>query len=295
MQVIQERLRPSSFEEFQGLDRKPLGKKGPTEKEILINLFMSDRAMCLLFVGPPGTGKTSMAMLLAKQYLGEYYHSKFKPYNASTEIGVKKIRGEFVDFAGTEDESGLRNIVFLDEADGIKWQAQDALRAIIEQYSYNTIFILSANKLYRLHDALISRSTMFHFDKIPTESSIEWFRNAAGLCNMDIADNIPKKVLDYYNGDLRRVITNFFTKFYGEQVYHWNPKSTRAEEIYNASNPVEKWKELATKEYIDPLNLIHELYELNGEKNSKLFSEACDRIIRGGNELINVIMVLQTL
>ena len=291
--VVQEELRPNTFDEFQGLNRKPTGNL--TEKEILIDLFRKDRAMCLLFLGPPGTGKTSFARLLAKDYLGEHFHAKFKTYNASVEVGVKTVRGEFVEFCGSEDESGLRNIVFLDEADGVKWQAQDALRAVIEKYSWNTIFILGANRKYRFHEALISRSTLFHFDKLSINDTIKWFNWAADKCEMNIASDIPRKVLSYYKGDLRAVVNNFFTKFYGQDVLEWHPKPTHAQEIFEADNPVEKWKNLASETYIEPIELLHRIFELHEEKDAKTFSEACDRILNGGDLTINMIMALQCL
>ena len=93
------------------------GRGITTEKEIFMNLAKSDRAMSILLHGPPGTGKTTAIRLFAHEYLGEHFDTKFEKYNASSEVNVKKIRGDIIDFAGSEDDTGLRNIIFFDEVD----------------------------------------------------------------------------------------------------------------------------------------------------------------------------------
>jgi len=294
MLVLQEILRPKNWDELIGMENKPLGPKGPTEKEILIDLAKSDRALSIVMIGPPGTGKTSAIELFAREYLGEHYDTKYKKFNASSEITVKSIANDIIEFAGSEDDTDLRNVIFFDEVDGVKWQAQDVLRGILEDYSYNCIFLMACNREYRLHEAIISRSTIFRMKKVPTEWAVEWFKNVADLCHMKVGSNIPNKVLDYYNGDLRHIITDFFTKYYARDVYEWEASPSYAEEIINSTNPIETYRDLAQKNAIDPVNLLHELYDLTG-KGVKTLSLACDRILNGGDILINMIMAIEEL
>ena len=117
LEVIQEQLRPKTWNDLIGLDFKPNGVN--TEKELLIDMMDRDDALSVIFYGPPGTGKTSAVMLAAEQYLGSHMDSKFKKYNASTSVLVDTIKNDVIDFAGSEDDTGLRNIIFFDEVDGV--------------------------------------------------------------------------------------------------------------------------------------------------------------------------------
>ena len=291
--VLQEILRPNTWGALVGMDFKPDGVH--TEKELFMELAKSDRAMSILLYGPPGTGKTTAIRLFAHDYLGTHFDTKFKKYNASSEVNVKIIRDDVIDFAGSEDDTDLRNIIFFDEVDGVGWQAQDNLRAVMEEYSYNCIFLMACNKINRIHTAIISRSTVFKMDKLPNEWCKDWFSKSADICKMKVEGKVIEKVLNHYDGDLRHVISDFFTKFYGKQILSWNPKPTYSEEIFNATNRIDEYCSLARKTYIEPIQLLHELFELNGKKGAKILSLACDRILGGGDVLINMIMALESL
>ena len=293
LQVIQEQLRPKTWDDLIGLDFKPNGIN--TEKELLINMMDRDDALSIIFYGPPGTGKTSAVMLAAERYLGSYMDSKFKKYNASTSVLVDTIKNDVIDFAGSEDDTGLRNIIFFDEVDGVKWQAQDSLRAVMEEYSYSCIFLMACNKITRLHSAIRSRSAEFKMDRLPRNVCVDWFKNSADICNVEVSDAIIANILDYYNGDLRAVISDFFTKFRNKSVLTWQSYPTHAEEIYNAADRINAYLKLAYKTYIDPISLIHDLFKLNKHKGAKILSTASDRILNGGDPMINICMAIESL
>jgi len=98
----------------------------------------------LLFAGPPGVGKTTAALALARELFGESWRHNFLELNASDERGINVIREKVKEFARTKPiGSASFKIIFLDEADALTQDAQQALRRTMEMFSNNVRFILS--------------------------------------------------------------------------------------------------------------------------------------------------------
>ncbi len=110
----------------------------------------------LLFCGPAGTGKTTLAKILVKEM-----DSVYRYINASDERGIDAIREKVVPFAQTKSFDGHLKIIILDEVDGLTSDAQRALRNIIEEYSDNIRFVLTANYKNRISSPLRSRTIAF--------------------------------------------------------------------------------------------------------------------------------------
>lgn len=113
----------------------------------------------LLFEGPAGCGKTSAAKILAQDSL----NCQYLYINASDESGIDTVRNKIVSFTQTKSFDGNIKIVILDEADGIGFQAQGALRGIMEEFAGNTRFILTCNYLYKVLPAIRSRCQIIRF------------------------------------------------------------------------------------------------------------------------------------
>jgi len=118
----------------------------------------SEQMPHMLFIGPPGTGKTTLAICLAKELYGKQYRLHFHEFNASDTRGINDIRGKIKPMSRTLAEQ----IVFFDEADGLTFDSQQALRRIMEK-SANATFILSVNNEQKLVEAIRSRCTPFRF------------------------------------------------------------------------------------------------------------------------------------
>lgn len=112
----------------------------------------------LLFVGGAGTGKTTVAKILANKIANDNYIY----INASDERGMETIRNKVQDFCSVASFSDLK-IIILDEADGLTPDAQKVLRAVTEQYYKTCRFILTANYENKLLDPIKSRFQTYKF------------------------------------------------------------------------------------------------------------------------------------
>jgi Cdc6-like AAA superfamily ATPase len=119
-----------------------------------------DRALPLLFSGPPGTGKTFAAHLLGEKWLGT--KQDFYEFNASDERGIDFIRTKVKSLSEQRAVYGDWKVILLDEADGLTKQAQESMRRIMET-AHNTVFILTCNNEGAILPALKSRSAHYRF------------------------------------------------------------------------------------------------------------------------------------
>lgn len=159
----------------------------------------------LLFYGPPGSGKTTMAQILM-----ETIKSHHMVLNASSEDrGIATIKGKVKQFAMSRAIGDAIKIILLDEADQLTPDAQKALRNTMETYSSNCRFILTANVIDRVLPAIQSRCTTFPFERYPKKKAIELLVSIMEKEKVTITDitlkNI-KKLVDEIYPDIRDTI-----------------------------------------------------------------------------------------
>lgn len=106
----------------------------------------------MFFSGPPGIGKTTVALAICKQLDLDYML-----INASMHGNIDTVRTDIQQFASTIAFNGKKKVIILDEADGLTAAAQSSLRAAINEYTNNCAFILTANYRNKIIDPLISR------------------------------------------------------------------------------------------------------------------------------------------
>jgi len=158
----------------------------------------------LLFVGSPGTGKTTLARIIVNDILG----CNFLYINASDESGIDTIRHNITNFAQTKSFDGKVKVVILDEADGLTTQAQAALRNTMETYAKYCRFILTANYKHKIIPALQSRCQSLDLKPV-IDQAVKRCYGILQTENINISDEQKKKFVQLvkrYFPDLRKTI-----------------------------------------------------------------------------------------
>lgn len=161
----------------------------------------------LLFAGPAGTGKTSAALALARELFGENFRASFHELNASDERGIDVVRGKIKDFARTMALADVPfKLIFLDEADALTNDAQQALRRTMEQYTKTCRFILNANYSSRIIEPIQSRCAVFRFGPLKQEDLQKLVLKVAAAEKLKLGEGAAEAVVHMAQGDARKVL-----------------------------------------------------------------------------------------
>jgi replication factor C small subunit len=156
-----EKYRPKTFAEVKG------------QKQIIdkIQAFVATKNMPhIMLAGPAGVGKSTTAIVIARELFGEKWKENFLELNASDERGIDVVRTKVKDFARTKAIGDVPfKIIFLDECDALTKEAQQALRRTMENYTQTTRFVLSCNYSSKIIDPIQSRCTVFRFKPLEKE------------------------------------------------------------------------------------------------------------------------------
>ena len=193
------RLRPESLDTFVG--QKHLLGKG----KLLRQLIDQDNIPSMIFWGPPGVGKTTLASIIAKKTNADFIN-----FSAVTS-GIKEIK-DVMAKAELSRRVGLRTLVFVDEIHRFNKAQQDAFLPYVEKGSIILIGATTENPSFEINAALLSRCRVFVLQALTSEDLTELLKNALaspkgfGYLNIDISDDLISAIATYANGDARTAL-----------------------------------------------------------------------------------------
>ncbi len=197
-EVWVEKYRPQELSEIIGQDPIVERLKTFVEKESLPHL---------LFAGPPGNGKTTAALTIAKELFGEGWQRNFLELNASDERGIDTIRTRVKEYARTRPVGDVPyKLIYLDESDALTSDAQNALRRTMEMYSDTCRFILACNYSSKIIEPIQSRCAVFRFRRLEDKDVKKVLERIADEENIELTDDGVDAIIYVSEGDMRRAI-----------------------------------------------------------------------------------------
>lgn len=241
---LAEKMRPTTLEDFFGQE-SIVGENSPIRKMIEL-----DNITSMIFWGPPGVGKTTLAKIIAKQT-----NSMFYELSAVTS-GVKDIK-ELIEIAKYNKSMNKKTIVFVDEIHRFNKSQQDAFLPHVENGNIILIGATTENPSFEVNSALLSRSKVYVLESLSKENIINILKHALKeneeYKNVEIDDDSLNIIASISNGDARTALNTL-------------------ENIINIT-PINKNKRIITTKSLEKSlqNKVF-LYDKNGEEHYNLIS-----------------------
>ena len=196
-----EKYRPETFQEI----------VGNQETVSRLSVFAKDgNVPNIIIAGPPGVGKTTTILCLARLLLGENFKEAVLELNASNDRGIDVVRNRIKMFAQQKVTlpKGKHKIIILDEADSMTEAAQQALRRTMELFSSTTRFALACNSSEKIIEPIQSRCAMLRYSKLSDAQVLAKVLEVCKKEDVDHSDDGLEAIVFTAQGDMRQALNN---------------------------------------------------------------------------------------
>ncbi len=183
---------------------------------VIDNMIQQDALMNLIFIGPMGVGKSSIAAIISEKLYGTNASMMTLRLNASDSRGINDIRQIIQKFSEVFYEK--RRLIILDEADSMTLDAQLALRKIMDNNNKRVNFCLICNYIRKIHPAILSRCVMFHFNPVQELIMADRLKLIVDKENKHVDDDVLIELAKLCKGDMRQAVHLLYSLSFKENI-----------------------------------------------------------------------------